>query len=73
MTRDRLTPIRNIQPAARPAELLTLDDVADVLRVSARTVSRLVKSGDLPAGMKIGTSRRWKHSELDAWLNSQQT
>src|SRR5215467_2424337 len=38
---------------ARSASLLTLDEVADVLHVSTRTVGRLVAAGDLPA-VRVG-------------------
>lgn len=42
-------------------KLLTIEEVADVLRVSTRTVIRYIKSGKLKAS-KIGV---WRIKEID--------
>jgi excisionase family DNA binding protein len=50
--------------------LLTLDEVAQILRVSRRTVERRVKSGELPA-VRTGRKRsnvRVDGRELQSWL-----
>jgi len=50
-------------PADNPAELLTRAEVAQYLRVSARTVSRLIRTGKLPAS-RIGRAVRIRQSDL---------
>jgi excisionase family DNA binding protein len=55
----------------RPA-FLTTDEVLDYLKVTSRTIYRLIKAGDLPA-VRIGRQWRFRQSDLDAWLDRQQT
>ena len=47
--------------------LLTVIEVAEVLRVSNMTVYRLIKSGELPA-LRVGKNYRIRESELEAFL-----
>lgn len=49
------------------AGLLTVAEVADVLRVSTMTVYRLIKSGEIPA-IRVGKSYRIVSDELDHYL-----
>ena len=53
---------------ARP-RFLTPAEVADHLRVSAMTVYRLIKSGELRAA-RIGKSYRISEDDVDAYLQS---
>jgi excisionase family DNA binding protein len=55
------------QPA-RP-RFLTPAEVADNLRVSAMTVYRLIKSGELRAA-RIGKSYRIREEDVDAYLSA---
>ncbi|MBP3709379.1 MAG: PTS sugar transporter subunit IIA [Treponema sp.] len=48
--------------------ILTIDEVADYLRVSDRTVYDWAQRGEIPAG-KIGTVWRFKKSEIEKWVN----
>lgn len=48
--------------------ILTLEEVAELLRVSVRTVADWAVKGEIPGG-KIGTSWRFKASEIDDWLS----
>ncbi len=52
---------------------LTTDEVLEYLQVNLRTVYRLIKAGKIPA-VRVG-SRQWRfrRSDIDAWLVSQQT
>jgi nitrogen PTS system EIIA component len=50
-------------------EVLTLDEVARMLRVSERTVTDWATRGELPGG-KLGTSWRFKRSEVERWLDA---
>lgn len=47
--------------------LLTVAEVADVLRVSTMTVYRLIKSGDMPA-LRVGKNYRIRQRDLSAFL-----
>ncbi len=51
-------------------EFMTTDDVLGYLRVNARTVYRLIKSGELPA-VRIGRQWRIRRTDLDLWLSGQ--
>ena len=54
--------------ADNPADLLTRAEVAQYLRVSDRTVSRLIRAGKLPAA-RIGRAVRIRQSDLLDILN----
>jgi excisionase family DNA binding protein len=54
-------------PAEQYETLLTISEVANVLRVSKMTIYRLVHDGQLPS-MRIGKSLRVPVSALDAYL-----
>jgi PTS system nitrogen regulatory IIA component len=49
-------------------DILTIDEVAQYLRVSERTVYDWAQKGDIPSG-KIGTAWRFKKTELEKWVN----
>jgi len=49
-----------------------MDEVLGYLRVTPRTIYRLIKTGDLPA-VRIGRQWRFRQSDLDAWLSRRQT
>jgi len=48
-------------------EFLTVEEVAKLLRISVRTVQRLLKGGELP-GVRIGRQWRIPRAELMARL-----
>ena len=48
--------------------ILTIEEVAQYLRVSERTVYEWAQKGEMPAG-KIGTVWRFKKSEISKWVN----
>ena len=49
-------------------EIMTLEEVARYLRVSDRTVYDWASKGDIPGG-KIGTSWRFKRTDIEQWLD----
>ena len=55
-------------PADTTDDLLTRAEAARYLRVSDRTVSRLIRTGQLPAS-RIGRAVRIRHSDLLEMLN----
>jgi len=50
-------------------ELLTMEEAAKILRVDYKTVYRLVRSGELPAG-RVGRVYRIKRGDLAAYFES---
>ena len=57
----------SVRDGNQAASLLTVTEVAEVLRVSNMTVYRLIKYGDLPA-LRVGKNYRIRSAELDAYL-----
>jgi excisionase family DNA binding protein len=54
------------------ARFLTVQEVAELMRVSSMTVYRLIKAGDLPA-VRVGRSFRVRDDDVDAYLASKYT
>jgi excisionase family DNA binding protein len=54
------------------ARFLTVQEVAQLLRVSSMTVYRLIKAGDLPA-VRVGRAFRVRDVDVDAYLESRYT
>jgi len=52
---------------AVPGTFLTPQEVADILRVSAQTVRRLLRDGEMPHH-KVGGSYRVSQAQLDEYL-----
>lgn len=50
--------------------VLTIGEVAQILRVHPATVYRVVRRGELP-GFKIGNSWRINKASLDLWLSAE--
>lgn len=50
---------------------MTIDEVADYLRVKKRTIYEWLKKGKIPAIKTVG-QWRFKKVKIDAWLESQQ-
>ncbi len=51
-------------------EIMTIEEVANYLRVSERTVYDWAQKGQLPCG-KLGTTWRFKRSDIEAWVDQQ--
>jgi excisionase family DNA binding protein len=54
------------------SRFLTVQEVADLMRVSSMTVYRLIKAGELPA-VRVGRSFRVSEPDVDAYLSSRYT
>ncbi len=50
------------------ASLLTVGEVAGIMRVSNMTVYRLIKSGQLPA-IRVGKNYRIRRGDIERYLN----
>lgn len=53
-----------------PDDVLTLREVAEYLKVTERTLYRLVGDRRIPA-FKVGGSWRFRLAEIDEWITSQ--
>ena len=51
-------------------EILTLPEVAQLLKVAEKTVYSMAQKGQLPA-FKVGGQWRFKHADLDQWIEDQ--
>jgi predicted DNA-binding transcriptional regulator AlpA len=50
-------------------ELLTVEELAKILKVSVRTVWRRRKAADVPAPVKIAGAVRWRSRDIERWIN----
>jgi excisionase family DNA binding protein len=48
-------------------DILTIREVAEMLKLTEKTAYRLVSNGELP-GFKAGGSWRFRQSEIDKWI-----
>ena len=55
--------------SVEPSEVLTADEAAAYLRVSKKTIYRLVIAGKVP-GQKVGRSWRFRQADLVAFLQA---
>ena len=53
-----------------PDEILTLPEVARLLKVAEKTVYAMARRGALPA-FKVGGQWRFKRDDIDAWIERQ--
>ena len=61
----------NIDPEIDiPIVLLTVNDVAKRMKLSTRSIWRLVDAGSIVSPNKIGGSIRWRSTDLNLWLAS---
>ena len=59
-------------PREEPPELLTVPEAARYLRVSPRTLDRWRRQGTGPPSLKLPAGgRRYRRTDLDAWLADQ--
>ena len=54
------------------ARLLTVNEVADLLRVSRMTVYRLIKNGEMPA-LRVGRNYRLREEDIHNYLTERYT
>ena len=50
------------------AEFYTVEELAEYLRLTKRTIYRLLKGGNIPA-VKVGHKWRFNKEFIDEWLN----
>ena len=54
------------------ARLLTVHEVAGLLRVSRMTVYRMIKEGEMPA-VRVGRGYRLREDDVDTYLSDRYT
>jgi excisionase family DNA binding protein len=52
--------------------LLTLNEAADLLQVSTRTLQRMIHSGEMPA-LKVGGQWRVREAQLRQWVERKES
>lgn len=57
-------------PAMADTPVLTVKDVAALLRVDEKTVYRLAKKRELP-GFKVAGAWRFKRDDIESWIEKQ--
>lgn len=65
---DRFT--KAMSSAASKAEIMTIREVAEYLKVNERTIYRLLAAQKLPA-FKVGGAWRFRRTDIDSWIASQ--
>ena len=53
-----------------PRPLLNANDLARILSVDSKTVRRWRDEGQLPGAIQIGGVVRWKHEDIEAWIDA---
>ena len=56
--------------SASPGSVLTIDELADYLKISKSTLYKLAQDGALP-GQKVGKRWRFHKDAIDSWLKNQ--
>jgi excisionase family DNA binding protein len=52
-------------------QLLTLDELAVLLKLNRRSIYRLMENNTINFGLKVGGHWRYKTSDINAWLEAQ--
>ena len=55
-----------------PDDFLTVREVATLLKVSDKTVRRVMARGELPS-FRVGAQVRFRRTDIEAWVDAQQT
>ena len=51
-----------------PTDIMTIDEVAEYLRINKKTAYRLASDQKLP-GFKVGGAWRFRRSEIESWID----
>jgi len=52
------------------ADVLTIKEVSDLLKIGEKTAYTMVKAGELP-GFKVRGQWRFRRADVDAWIERQ--
>jgi excisionase family DNA binding protein len=59
---------RHGRPTESGREVLTIKEVAALLRLSYSTVCRLAKDGKIPSSFRIGIKWRFRREVIERWM-----
>lgn len=59
-----------MRPESELPEFLTNRQIAAMLGLSPQTIDRMAAAGSMPPVLKIGRSKRWRRSDITAWIAS---
>jgi excisionase family DNA binding protein len=62
--------MRRLDSTMADSAVLTVREVADLLKVDVKTVYRLARGNQLP-GFKVAGTWRFKNVDLDQWIEKQ--
>lgn len=62
--------IHDTRLEGRVSVLVGVDELAELLSVSERSVWRMRSRGQLPASIRLGGSIRWRRAEILAWIGA---
>lgn len=54
---------------AKMSRMVGVREIAELCKVSERTVYRLADAGRMPPGVKLGALRRWDLAEVEGWID----
>ena len=52
---------------SKPMELMDVEELAKYLKVTTKTIYRLLKQGNIPS-MRVGHLHRFSREQIDEWL-----
>jgi excisionase family DNA binding protein len=61
-----------VRDEAMSDEILTIQELAEYLKLNEKTAYRLAGEGKLP-GFKVGGSWRFKRVDIEAWIETQKS
>jgi excisionase family DNA binding protein len=56
--------------ASTVQQLLTAENIAEMLGISKRQVWRLASGGQLPGRVKLGRLTRWRRDDVQRWIDA---
>lgn len=57
-------------PGHQLPQMIDVREVATILKVSTRSVWRLVAREELPQPLRAGRSVRWRLSDIESWIDA---
>ena len=63
--------MERVPEASKTRQLLTVNGLAELLQVDAKTVRAWRERGQLPPAVKIGGVIRWNADDIDRWIEEQ--
>jgi excisionase family DNA binding protein len=61
----------DVAEPAEPDEIITLNELAQYLKVHVSTIYKLLKENKIPA-FRVGSDWRFSRREIDRWMLTQQ-